>query len=600
MREARARAIGPIMLAALLAGCAAVPEAAPASLTSNERPTGTYRWDDFVSHTLVTGPHPLLEPEIVDLLSDVDGGRLQIALVRPDVPEGTRVPVIVEATPYYSAVMDAAGVKASLERGTFAFYRDFVTHGYAIAVVPVRGTANQAGCADLGGPRETADLDQAVTWLGEQAWSNGNVGMHGLSYRGSAAYQVAALGNPHLKTIVPVAGVNSLYDLMYRNGSHEFRGSGRMALSYHYGYGFETYNPANGNRDAVGTAEIIACPEVARAYAASAIATATRGDDPLGFWAERDTRPGIEANYNGSIFIVQGLQDWNIDPGHTFPWINTLETRGLTVKLLLGQWDHVYPHSESNEDIEALDVGRRMDYAETLLHWFDRWLKEDTSMAVGPRVEVQDGALQWRTEIDWPPRDAAPVRFYLTPEGVLATEPAKSNARVTVGPAPNKMGDMLMLDTSLDDPLCPMCPRFTSEPLESELRISGLPPVPLTVVPTAPFGHISAWLYALGPDGAAGVGWGSIDLHYAAGDGVRRDVEPGKPVVARLQLEPLDEVVPAGSRLLLLLHQGGYGDHTASLPTAPIEIEVGGEASYVELPAILRDGSTFFAPPQKS
>ena len=59
------------------------------------------------------------------------------------------------------------------------YNENFVTHGYTVAYVPTRGAGGTDSCADLMGPKERSDLDQAVTWLGSQEWSNGSVGMTG-------------------------------------------------------------------------------------------------------------------------------------------------------------------------------------------------------------------------------------------------------------------------------------------------------------------------------------------------------------------------------------------------------------------------------------
>src|SRR3712207_8365024 len=53
---------------------------------------------------------------------------------------------------------------------------------YAAAFISVRGTGNSGGCHNLLGPKEQADISQAITWLGTREWSNGRVGMYGLSY----------------------------------------------------------------------------------------------------------------------------------------------------------------------------------------------------------------------------------------------------------------------------------------------------------------------------------------------------------------------------------------------------------------------------------
>jgi len=120
--------------------------------------------------------------------------------------------------------------------------RNYLPRGYAVAQVAVRGTGTSGGCMDLMGPAEVHDLDQAITWLGTQPWSNGNVAMIGASYDGSTPWEVASTGNPHLKTIIPVSGLPDIYGLMFHNGSAETRGL-TMHNGVYWGYGFSDNFP---------------------------------------------------------------------------------------------------------------------------------------------------------------------------------------------------------------------------------------------------------------------------------------------------------------------------------------------------------------------
>jgi hypothetical protein len=52
--------------------------------------------------------------------------------------------------------------------------------------------------------------------------------------------------------------------------------------------------------------------------------------DSLGYWAERDMDPDVLDRYRGSMFLIQGLQDWNVDPGHQYRSSTTWSSRGST------------------------------------------------------------------------------------------------------------------------------------------------------------------------------------------------------------------------------------------------------------------------------
>ncbi|GIS49772.1 MAG: hypothetical protein Ct9H90mP24_0640 [Methanobacteriota archaeon] len=83
----------------------------------------------------------------------------------------------------------------------------------------------------LQGCRRGARIHSAVEWLGEQDWSNGNVGLYGKPYEGATQWEAAAMGSQYLKTIVPISGTPALHPLLYKNGSAEAR-SQIMHMNY--------------------------------------------------------------------------------------------------------------------------------------------------------------------------------------------------------------------------------------------------------------------------------------------------------------------------------------------------------------------------------
>ena len=94
----------------------------------------------------------------------------------------------------------------------------FVPYGYAVAFADVRGNHNAGGCVDQTGPLQWQDGYDYVEWLGTQDWSNGNVGMFGISYDGETQFTTAMMAPPHLKTIVPMAAVSNQYDWNFYEG----------------------------------------------------------------------------------------------------------------------------------------------------------------------------------------------------------------------------------------------------------------------------------------------------------------------------------------------------------------------------------------------
>jgi len=95
----------------------------------------------------------------------------------------------------------------------------WVPHGYAIVRVDSRGAGWSPGFMDPSGPREIDDLHQCIEWAGTQPWSNGKVGMLGISYYASNQWRVAGKRPPHLAAIIPWEGQNDRYrDSGYHGG----------------------------------------------------------------------------------------------------------------------------------------------------------------------------------------------------------------------------------------------------------------------------------------------------------------------------------------------------------------------------------------------
>jgi predicted acyl esterase len=95
----------------------------------------------------------------------------------------------------------------------------WVPHGYAVVRVDSRGAGWSPGFMNPNSPREIEDLYQCIEWAGTQPWSNGKVGMLGISYYASNQWRVAGMHPPHLTAIIPWEGQNDRYrDSGYHGG----------------------------------------------------------------------------------------------------------------------------------------------------------------------------------------------------------------------------------------------------------------------------------------------------------------------------------------------------------------------------------------------
>ena len=90
--------------------------------------------------------------------------------------------------------------------------------GYAIVVVDARGTGKSPGYYELMSALQTRDVYDVIEWAGVQPWSNGKVGMLGVSYLAIKQWQVAALQPPHLAAMIPWEGMFDHYRDFFRHG----------------------------------------------------------------------------------------------------------------------------------------------------------------------------------------------------------------------------------------------------------------------------------------------------------------------------------------------------------------------------------------------
>jgi predicted acyl esterase len=573
-----------LLLVALVAGCAVpggtIPQLASttAGLPFPEATAFAVNGPDGKplpwSVTVEKGPYGILPAQVLKVKS-FDAIRLSVGVFLPDVPNGTKVPVILDVGPYYAELDDDVGTPAHVRLGKFLI-ENFVPHGYAVVQANVRGTGWSDGCNDYMGDVEQKDLDTLVTFLGEAPWSDGNVGIIGKSYDGSTPYEAATFGNPHLKTIVPIEGIDSLQQLHFRNGSSEVRSLILGNVYYQMGLTKPDGSPGLG----------MVCPEGPSHTPEGAYGYATGGGKVLpgpesDYWKTRDFRGRMLQNYKGSLFYVHGFQDWNVKPSQGLDIYNQFNG---TKKALVGEW----AHDHADRAAEHPDV--RMDWAEMLLRWFDQELK-GVATDTGPGMILEDTHGNWRAEPvnEFPPHDATWLELHPTHGGKLVASGASGGDTLL---APMAVGALERMGVVPDEtPPASVLLMFMSEPFATETRISGLPQLHVTVTPRAPGGSLWAELHEKTADGKdVWIGRAQMNLDYAAGGETFAPVVPGVPLVARMEFFPVDARLLAGSVLRLVITQEGGGSDVLPRPesAAPLDVQYGDKATTLRLPIIER------------
>ncbi|KAF4987904.1 hypothetical protein FDECE_15261 [Fusarium decemcellulare] len=150
-----------------------------------------------------------------------DGTKIYADVYRPS--DGSKCPVLLAWTPYGKHVnpwlkwdnMPGCGVPSNVVSKYVGFETPdpgfWCKNGYAVVTVDARGLWNSEGDATFMSAQEAQDCYDAIEWAGTQEWSQGNVGMSGVSYLAWSQWRVASLNPPHLKAINPNEGVTDFF-----------------------------------------------------------------------------------------------------------------------------------------------------------------------------------------------------------------------------------------------------------------------------------------------------------------------------------------------------------------------------------------------------
>src|SRR3984885_5970261 len=333
-----------------------------------------------------------------------DGVQLAATLYMPaDLEPGQRVPVLLEYLPYRKDDDDAVS-----DYGHHAY---FARHGYVGVRVDIRGFGNSQGVVP---PREYSaqeqeDGERVIAWLAGQPWSNGKVGMLGISWGGFNSIQMAMRRPPALKAILAVAATEALFteDVHYMDGI--------MHVDE-----FEVSMDLDQGRSGAPKFPLDEDTLAKRMDSTPWSLDYFRHQRNGAFW-----RAPVRRLQDIQIpcFLIGGLQD-----GYRDSIPRMLERVPAPVRAWLGPWNHDYPNTSI--------YGPRVEWRDQAVRWFDHWLKGiDNGVEHDPRLifyqqhghppgaEPQDVPGEWRAE-SWPPAGLKSVSWFLAPNHQLTPAPA--------------------------------------------------------------------------------------------------------------------------------------------------------------------------------
>jgi predicted acyl esterase len=418
-----------------------------------------------------------------------DGAHLMADVYRP---AATGVyPVLIAASPYPRQIQDLGAPLGFIEAGASDF---FVPRGYVHVIANLRGTSGSDGTFGFFDRQERQDMYDLVEWAAVQPWSDGNVGMIGISYFAMTQMEAAVERPPHLKAIMPVAGSFDLFEA----ASHHGLVSASFVTPFLAMIGMTSSHTSKLWRGTLLNAarEVLRVPSIHKKFATLNGEAAVTGlkavlkihHDPHpwddlwsaicvehptrdAWWDERNILPLLG---NVEIPVYLGC-DWQNVPLHlpsTFPAFAGLKNSKHVRVAMLGDYGLTWPW-------ESLHV--------EALAWFDHWLKGlDTGILEGARFRyVLPGAEGWRASDTWPLANVAYQSLALCADGVLREDegPKGSRTLMTLGDGLNRA------QASAIDP--PATLTWDSEPLLENLDMVGDIELDLEALSTAPD---TAWI----------------------------------------------------------------------------------------------------------
>ena len=541
-----------------------------------------------------------------------DGVTLYADVIRPDSAE--RFPVLLSRTPYGKlAAADPNGPNALYAR-----------YGYVSVVQDCRGRFESEGDYDTIF-QEAADGYDAVEWSARLPWSNGRVGTTGQSYLGLTQYLIACNDPmpPSLQCMAPVSASSDYHaSWIYHTGGVSKWG---WMVPYALFKGLNTLE-RQGRTDLV---------EKMKGY--------VEGGDPVG---PRMTRWGLNAftPLTDEWYRHLPIKDWGdilkeaapymvehiaqADDGaywqranvnrfaesvttpmlHVTSWYDIFAEGGPTAyqsisansrfeaartgqRLIIGPWGHLLPYtSPSSRGAGDIDFGPNalIDLNETLLRWFDYWLKDVANGIMdGPPVSVFSlGENRWQQLADWPPPAMRQVRYFLHSDGAANSlsgngslssvppgqEPADQYTYDPDDPVPSLGGNNLTIDMGVQDQR-PVEERrdvlvYTSEPLSQPLEITGPVTVELWAASSARDTDFTAKLVDVHPDGyAQNLLNGIIRARYRDSATTPQLMEAGKAYRFTIDLWATSNVFLPGHRIRLEISSSHFPEFDRNLNT---------------------------------
>lgn len=471
-----------------------------------------------------------------------DGVTLLADVHRPSA--AGKYPVLIAASPYPRQIQNLGAPAGFIEAGATDF---FVPRGYVHVIANCRGTSGSGGTFGFFDSHERRDMYDLVEWAAQQPWSDGNVGMIGISYFAGTQMEAAAERPPHLKAIMPIAGTFDLYE----SGTHHGLMSSAFITPFLYMIGMTSghtnklwrsklldamrallltpaihkkFEMANGEAAIAGLKVLLKLHHDPHPWDDLWRAIAAEHPFRDAWWEDRNLLPLLD-QIEIPVYIGCDWQNVPLHLPHTFKAYERLTKSKHLQVAMMGEHGLAWPWESLH--IEALA-------------WFDQWLKgRETGILDGPRFRyVIPEAEGWRTSDTWPVPEASHHAYALRADASLGEDEGDAGSRTYM----NLGGGLNRPRPSETDP--PAFLHWTTPPLLRDIDLVGSIELQLDATSTAPDTAFIAVLQDVDDHGNAT----NVTAGYLRAGLRRVDEAASKPGVPVLSCRTF-EAIPIGEKV---------------------------------------------------
>jgi len=540
--------------------------------------------------------------------SDGDGrlDRMHVDVTRPRQTEiqAIKLPVIYISSPYFGGTSSTAreffwdvrhepgatppqrkhppAIKRKETRPIIskALVGEWVPHGYAVVHSSSPGTGLSQGCPTIGADNESLAPKAVVDWLNGRArgytspdgnepvvayWCTGKVGMTGTSHPGTLALAAATTGVDGLEVIIPVAPNTSPYHYYRSNGlvRHPLGFLGED-IDYMYDY-VNSGDPQ--------TRAYCDC-NIRDREMANGLDRVT--GDYNEFWAKRDYLRDL-GPLQAAVLMAHAFNDWNVVPEHSNRIYQALKAKGVAAQVYYHQGGH------GGQPPAAM-----------MNRWFAHYLHGvENGGETGPRAWIvrEDAKRDEPTPYeDYPNPAAAPVALHLVagaPErGQLTTATPPRQGMETLVDNYSFSGAMLAQAEWTHHRLLYATPELTEA-----VHLSGTPSVTIRLAATRPAVNLSIWLISLPwtegrdaktTDNIITRGWADPQNYRSLTES--EPLVPGRFYKMTFDLQPDDQIIPAGKRIAMMIFSSDRDFTLWSPPGTELTVDL--NATSITLPVV--------------